>query len=163
MSEGSQRAEIKSCTQLQEEYSVLIRDQMQKRGVSVRKLVNEGVIRRSHRNRFFERIAEGSLPIAEFHAVSARLEIDSIRAAITVQCFSDPASYEDPCCETSALVAIAMATHLPSELAACEGTFETIRDELCNGIAKNTSSAIAKYHRKLEDRRNGGDFDFAYG
>ena len=66
MSEGSQRAEIKSCTQLQEEYSVLTRDQMQKRGVSVRKLVNEGVIRRSHRNRFFERIAEGSLPIAEF-------------------------------------------------------------------------------------------------
>mgnify|MGYP003125671310 FL=1 len=45
MSEGSQRAEIKSCSQLQEEYSVLIRDQMQKRGVSVRKLVNEGVIR----------------------------------------------------------------------------------------------------------------------
>ena len=153
MSEGSQRAEIKSCSQLQEEYSVLIRDQMQKRGVSVRKLVNEGVIRRSHRNRFFERIAEGS----------ARLEIDPIRAAITVQCFSDPASYEDPCCETSALVAIAMATPLPGELAACEGTFETIRDELCNGIAKNTSSAIAKYHRKLEDRRNGGDFDFAYG
>ena len=53
--------------------------------------------------------------------MSARLEIDPIRAAITVQCFSDPASYEDPCCETSALVAIAMATHLPSELAACEG------------------------------------------
>ena len=130
MSEGSQRAEIKSCVQLQEEYSVLIRDQMQKRGVSVRKLVNEGVVRRSHRNRFFERIAEGSLPIAEFHAVSARLEIDPIRAAITVQCFSDPASYEDPCCETSALVAIAMATHPSRQDAASAKDLASLADQL---------------------------------
>ena len=163
MCEGSSRVEVRSCNQLQEDYSILIKDQMAKRGVSVRSLVEDGIIRRSHRNRFFERIAEGTLPLAEFHAVTAHLEIDPIRAAITVQCFAGSGAYEDPCCETSALVAVAMATHLPSELAACEGTFETIRDELCNGIAKNPSTAIAKYHRKLEDRRNGGDFEFAYG
>lgn len=163
MGQDSLGAEVRGCDQLQEEYAVLIRDQMQRRGVSVRKLVEKGIIRRSHRNRFYARIAEGTLPLAEFHAVTTYLEIDPIRAAITVQCFSDGTCYEDPCCETSALVAVAMATHLPGELAACEGTFETIRNELCNGIAKNTSSAIAKYHRKLEERRNGADFEFAYG
>ena len=163
MREGSNTVVVGRCDQLQREYAVLIRRQMEKRGLSVRKLAERGVIRQSHRNRFFDRIAQGTLPLAEFHAVTSHLEIYPIRAAITVQCFTDATSYEDPCCETSAMVAVAMATHLPEELAACEGNFETIRSELCDGIAKNTSSAIAKYHRKLEERRNGADFDFAYG
>ena len=163
MGQNTEIIEPKNCRQLQVEYSVLIKEQMRKQGLSVRQLVEDGVIRSSRRHRFFERIAEGSLTIAEFYAVSERLDIDPIRAAITVHCFTGGADYEDPCCETSALVAVAMAAHLPGELAACEGTFETIRNELCNGIARNTSSAIAKYHRKLEDRRNGDDFDFAYG
>lgn len=152
----------KSSEELQRDYANLIRQQMALQGVSVRQLWAEGVIRNNHRHRFFERLAEGSLPISEYHAVNQRLEIDPIRAAITVQCFVSEQAYDDPCCQTSALVAVAMATHLPAELAACDGEFEALRDELCKGIAQKTSNAIAKHHRMIENRRNGGDFEFAY-
>lgn len=153
MCQGSKPAETKSCTQLQHEYAILIKSQMTKQGVSVRCLVDEGIIKRSHRNRFYDRVAEGSLSYAEINKITERLGIDPVRAAITVQCFAHPESYEDPCCETSAHVATALAVHLTEEMAACEGTFEPLRQSLAHGLAKRATNEIARNHARLETQR----------
>ena len=153
MCQDSQQAEAKSCTQLQQEYAILIKSQMSKQGVSIRCLVDEGIIKRSHRNRFYDRVAEGSLSYAEINKITERLGIDPVRAAITVQCFEHPESYEDPCCETSAHVATALALHLTEEMAACEGTFEPLRQSLAHGLAKRATNEIARNHARLETQR----------
>ncbi len=164
MGYGSHPNERKSYRQLQAEYAVLIRDQMRRQGISVRRLVDEGIIKRSHRNGLYDRIANGSLSTAEFNRINERLDIDPVRAALAVKCFVSPESYEDPCCETSAHVAIALARQLTEEIAACNGTFEPIRETLCRGIAQRTSSAIARHHAALEARREDpSQFDRAFG
>jgi hypothetical protein len=154
METESQAVAKMTCAQRQHEFSVLIKDQMARQRVSVRQLCAEGVIRPYHRNRFFGRIADGSLSQAEFNLVTERLGIDPVRAALTVHCFESGQAYDDPCCETSAAVAKAIAYQLPEELAACDGEFEPIRDALCKGIGKRTSNAIAKYHTAMEARRD---------
>lgn len=157
METGSPPTSKITCVERQREFAILIRDQMERQRVSARQLCAEGLIRQAHRNRFFDRIADGSLSQAEFNLVTERLGIDAVRAALTMHCFESADAYEDPCCETSAEVAKAIATQLPEEIAACEGTFEPIRDSLCKGIGKRTSSAIAKYHNALEAQRLNGD------
>lgn len=154
METGSHAVAKMTCAQRQHEFSVLIKDQMIRKGISARQLCAEGLIRPSHRNGFFARIADGSLSQAEFNLVTERLGIDPVRAALTVHCFESGRAYEDPCCETSAEVAKAIASQLPEELAACEGEFEPIRDALCKGIGKRTSNAIAKYHTGMIARRD---------
>lgn len=164
MGQGSHPNERKSYHQLQAEYAVLIRDQMRRQGISLRRLVEEGVIKRSHRNGLFERIADGSLSTAEFNRINERLAIDPVRAALAVKCFVSPESYDDPCCATSAQVATALALQLTEEMAACDGTFEPIREALCRGLAQRTSSAIMRYHTALEARRaDPTQFDRAFG
>ena len=105
METESQAVAKMTCAQRQHEFSVLIKDQMARQRVSVRQLCAEGVIRPYHRNRFFGRIADGSLSQAEFNLVTERLGIDPVRAALTVHCFESGQAYDDPCCETSAAVA----------------------------------------------------------
>lgn len=164
MGQGSQPTERKSYKKLQAEYAVLIKDQMLRQGISLRRLVDEGLIKRSHRNGLFERIANGSLSTAEFNRISERLAIDPVRAALAVKCFPSSESYEDPCCETSAHVATALAVQLTEEMAACHGTFEPIRESLCKGIAQRTSIAIVRYHTDLEARRDDpSHFDRTFG
>lgn len=143
-------------------YAALIREQMKLRNTSLRKLVDEGVIKKSTRVGFFGKIETGSVTIDEFQRVLVHLEIEPIRAGLVLLCYNSASSYEDPCCETTALVAVALAARLPSELAACDGQFETIRQSLCETIAKKTSTAIAKHHMSLENRHNGGGFEHAY-
>ena len=138
-------------------YAALIKEQMQLRHTSLRKMADEGVLKRSRRAGFFERLEAGSLTIDEFQRVLVHLEIDPIRAGLVLLCYESAS-----CCETTALVAVALAARLPSELAACEGQFETIRQSLCDTIARKTSSAIAKHHMSLESRHNGGGFEHAY-
>ena len=116
MGQGANPNERKSCHKLQAEYADLIRYQMNRQGVSLRKLVDEGIIKSSHRSGLFERIADGSVSTAEFNRINERLGIDPVRAAIAVHCFVSPESYEDPCCETSAQLAIALALQLLSQL-----------------------------------------------
>ena len=153
-----------TCTQLQSEFAVLIRTQMQQQGISVRKLVEDGAIKRSHRNGFFNRIVHGTISTAEFNRVTELLGIDPVRAAITVTCFETADSYDDPCCETSAQVATALAHHLSEEVSACGRDFEPIRESLCAGIAKKTSTAIVKHQSDLEERRHNPElFGHAFG
>lgn len=164
MCRGSQPTERKSYNQLQAEYAVLIKDQMHRQSISVRRLVDEGIIKRSHRHGLFDRIADGSLSTAEFNRIYERLAIDPVRAALAVKCFVNPEAYEDPCCATSAHVATALAVTLTEEIAACDGTFEPIRENLCKGIAKRTSTAIVRYHTALEARRDDPSlFDQTFG
>lgn len=144
-------------------YAELIKEQMRLQNTSLRKLADEGVIKEGKRKKFFDKIEDGNLSIDEFQRVMLYLKIDPIRAGLVLLCYNSASSYEDPCCETTALVAIALAARLPSELAACEGEFATIRQSLCDTIARKTSSAIAKHHMSLESRQNGGGFDHAYG
>lgn len=154
MGQGAQPAERKSCAQLQVEYAILIRDQMRRQGISVRCLVAEGVIRQSHRNGFFRRVEEGSLSYKEVNQIAARLNIDPVRAALTVVCFNDPESYEDPCCETTAELAASMAVELREEMDACDGNFDGLAKGLCKGLAKRTVNEIAKNHARLEAARD---------
>ena len=164
MGQGANPNERKGCHKLQAEYADLIKYQMNRQGVSLRKLVDEGIIKSSHRSGLFERIADGSVSTAEFNRINERLGIDPVRAAIAVHCFVSPESYEDPCCETSAQLAIALALQLSEEIAACDGTFEPIREALCHGIAQRTSSAIARHHTELEARRHDPAlFDRSFG
>lgn len=153
MCQGSQSSREESWAKLQQVYAALIKAQMEKQGVSVRQLVEERKIKASQRNRFYERVAEGSLPCKELNKVLARLDIDQIRAALTVRCFADPDAYEDPCCETTAYVAEAFAAYLPEEMAACEGEFDGLRKSLCEGLAKRAISAIARNHARVEAQR----------
>lgn len=157
MCEGS-RPRKKDCEQLQVEMASLVRSQMQAKGISLRCLVENKVIKSSHRNRFFERVSEGSLSYSEMNKLTAYLEIDPVRAAITVHCFDDPDVYDDPCCQTSADVAVQLAHELTEEIAATEGTFEPLRENLCRGSAKKLASAIARNHVEEERRRNDWDF-----
>ncbi|MEE4208891.1 MAG: hypothetical protein V2I43_06465 [Parvularcula sp.] len=137
---------------------------MARQGVSLRRLVEEGVIKRSHRSGLFERIADGSLSVGEFNRINERLGIDPVRAALAVRCFVGPSAYEDACCATSAQVATALARQLPTEMAACEGVFEPIRESLCRGLAQRTTLAIVRYHVSLEARRDDAShFDRTFG
>lgn len=163
MGTGSPAAAKLTCEQRQQEFAVLIKDQMKRQGVSVRQLHLEGLIRPHHRNDFYARIADGTLSQAEFNQVTDRLGIDPVRAALTVHCFASGGAYDDPCCETSAEVAKAIAAQLPEEIAACEGEFEPIRDALCRGIGKRTSNAIARYHAAVAQRDDAALLDRAFG
>lgn len=162
MSEGTIAGVATSAQSINRMYAALIREQMRLQNTSLRKLTDEGVIKESRRKKFFEKVEDGNLTIDEFQRVLLRLKIDPIRAGLVLLCYESASSYEDPCCETTALVAVALAARLPSELATCEGQFETIRQSLCDTIARKTSSAIAKHHMSLESRHNGGGFEHAY-
>ena len=158
MCEGS-RPHQKDCEQLQIEMASLVRSRMQAKGVSLRCLVDNKIIKSSHRNHFFERLAEGTLSYAEVNKLTAYLDIDPVRAAITVHCFDDPEVYDDPCCETSADVAVHLAHELTEEIAAIEdGNFQPLRDSLCKGSARKLASAIAKNH--VDEQRRQNDFHF---
>ena len=61
MYQGSGSVEEKSCAQVHRENAILIKLQMKKQGVSIRCLVSEGIVKTSHRHRFYERIEEGKL------------------------------------------------------------------------------------------------------
>lgn len=144
-------------------YAVLIREQMRRQGLSVKRLGQEGLIRKNHQNGFYARLEAGKISLEEFQKLNERLQIDPIRAALAMVCFENADSYDDPCCRTSAQVAMAMANHLPEEIAACDGEFEGIREQLCVTIARRTSSAIANHHRLIESKLNGDGFAHAYG
>ena len=163
MGTGSQTAVRLTCEQRQQEFAVLIQDQMRRQGVSIRQLYVEGLIRQNHRNGFYKRIANGSLSQGEFNQVAERLGIVPVRAALTVHCFASGHAYDDPCCETSAEVAKAIAVQLPEEIAACDGEFKPIRDALCRGIGKRTSNAIARYHAAVAQRDDAALLDRAFG
>lgn len=162
MCEGTVAGVATKAQSINQMYAALIREQMRLQNTSLRKLTDEGVIKESRRKRFFEKVEDGNLTIDEFQRVLLRLKIDPIRAGLVLLCYKSASSYEDPCCETTALVAVALAARLPGELAACEGQFETIRQSLCDTIARKTSSAIARHHISLENRHNGGGFEHAY-
>ena len=163
METGSQAVAKLTCEQRQQEFAILIRGQMKRQGVSIRQLYLEGLIRPHHRNDFYVRIADGRLTQAEFNQVTDRLGIDPVRAALTFHCFASALAYDDPCCETSAEVAKAIAVQLPEEIAACEGEFEPIREALCRGIGKRTSNAIARYHKAVAQRDDAALLDRAFG
>ena len=162
MCEGTEDGVASRAHSINQLYAALIKEQMRLQNTSLRKLTDEGVIKESRRKKFFDKVEDGNLTIDEFQRVLLHLKIDPIRAGLVLLCYESASSYEDPCCETTALVAVALAARLPSELAACEGQFETIRQSLCDTIARKTSSAIAKHHMSLESRHNGGGFEHAY-
>ena len=70
-------------------YAALIKEQMQLRHTSLRKMADEGVLKRSRRAGFFERLEAGSLTIDEFQrallqrlaAVRGRLSLCADQAA----------------------------------------------------------------------------------
>lgn len=148
---------------LHQRYAVIIREQMSKQGLSVYALANEGVIPKHRRNDFFPRLREGKLSMGEFQRVLLRLNIDPVRAALSLLCDEVSGSYEDPCCETISLVATSLAKHLPGEMATCEGEFSSLRAGLCESIAQRTSATIARHHAQMERRQNGDGFEHAYG
>lgn len=144
-------------------YAVIIRDEMKQQGVKVTTLVTEGVIKSHRKNHFFERLEAGQLPVSEFQRLLIRLSIDPVRVGLAMLCFKNASSYQDPCCETTALVAVSMASHLSAEIAACDGEFAPIRSSLCDHIAKRNACAIAEHHRLMEKRHNGEGFKHAFG
>ncbi len=163
MSEGSKDDLKGAARRVNKIYAAMIRSQMRKRGASVRTLAQEGVIKNHRRAGFFEKIEGGNLPLDEFQRILIRLEVDPVRAGIVLLCQQNASFYEDPCCETTALLARSLAVHLPSELADCEGEFEPIRESLGDSIAKRNASAIANHHRQIEQRRNGYGFEHPLG
>lgn len=163
MYQGSQTVEGNSCAQVHRANAMLIKLQMKKQGVSVRCLVSEGIVKSSHRHRFYERIEQGKLEFDEVVQLRHRLNIDPVRAEIAIHCFDSPESYEDPCCETTAHVATALATQLYEVMAACEGEFEPLREGLCQGLAKRATTAIAENHKRIEAQREAiGDTERAF-
>lgn len=159
MYHGSDGMVQEECDQPQNGLAELLRMQMQSQGVSVRCLVAEGLIRKSQRNHFFRRVADGSLYHSEINAVMNRLSIDPIRAAIAINCFRNPETYEDPCLATTAELATSLAVELTEELAACAGNFQPLRKAHCKGLAKRTAAEIAQNHARMEQSLD----DFAYG
>lgn len=144
-------------------YAAIIVSEMQRQGVTTKSLIAEKVIKSHRKCHLKERIESGELTMDEFQRLFVRLKIDPIRAGLTMVCFEDAIKYQDPCCETTAKVAAAMAAHLSSELAACEGEFSTIRKGLCDNIGKKNAEAIAEHHRSIEKRHNGEGFQHAFG
>jgi hypothetical protein len=164
MYQGSGSVEEKSCAQVHRENAILIKLQMKKQGVSIRCLVSEGIVKSSHRHRFYERIEKGKLEFDEIVKLRQRLKIDPVRAEIAMRCFDSPESYEDPCCETTAHVATALAVQLFEVMAACDGEFEPLKKGLCQGLAKRATTAIAENHARIEAQREAiGDADRAFG
>lgn len=164
MCKGLPQVEDKSCAQVHRENALLIKLQMEKQGVSIRCLVNEGIVKSSHRHRFFQRIEEGTLEFHEIVKIRQRLRIDAVRAEIAMRCFDSVESYEDPCCETTADLAASLARQLSEEMAACDGSFEGLKKGHCKGLAKRTANEIKKNHTRLEAERDAiTDIDRAYG
>lgn len=159
MSERSEDAMEQAARDANKLYAAMIKLQMDKQGASARNLAKKGVIKSHRRARFIEKLGAGDVTLAEFQKVLIHLDVDPIRAGIVLQSQQAASFYEDPCCQTTALVASKLAVHLPSELAACEGRFEPLRHSLGDSIAKRYASAIARHHKQIERRRNGDDFD----
>ena len=136
------------------QFSHLVREQMAKERITIKSLVDEGVIKPSHRKGFFERIATGRLPMAEFLDVLEFTGINRIRAELAIYCFNDYREYFDASSQTAASIASYTIVSLKEEIADCDGVFEPIRDNLCENIARTNSKAIAKHHAAIEEYRN---------
>jgi len=137
----------------QADYARLIRSVMRKRGVSVTRLYELGVIRKCTARGFDDRIKSGDITTGEFTALLLHLEIEPLRATLALSCLDDPDSYFDPTCRTVSELAIETVVMLHEQIAACEGDFEPIRKSLCQALAQRLSGMIVDHHKRIEEAR----------
>lgn len=143
------------CEKRNAAFAELIEAVMDQKGISVRRLVQEGVIAKGHRVGFAKRLRNGTITFAEFQGLVAYLEIDQVRAALVVNCLHSSTAYFEPTCVTSADLASELCVQMSTEMAACEGSFEPLRKSLCKSIAAKTTSDIARHHVSLNSYRDG--------
>jgi len=135
------------------DYAALIRAVMAKRGVSVTRLYEEGVIRKCTARAFDGRLASGEISAKEFSDLFAYLDINPLRATLALTCLENAEGYFDPTCKTIAELAVEAVVTLHEEIAACEGDFEPIRLSLCKALAQRVSGMIVDHHKRIEEAR----------
>lgn len=144
----------KSASQrLQREYAELVRTVMHERSISVRKLYDNGIIRKCTARAFDDRLRGGEISTGEFNALLQYLGVDRMRATLALIGLHDPNAYFDPTCKTASYLAVETAITLHEQIAACEGDFEPIRLSLCRSLAERMSGLIVEHHKRIEEAR----------
>ncbi|GGD82230.1 hypothetical protein [Croceicoccus mobilis] len=140
-------AKIKA-SERQAAYASLIVHVMNDKGVTKAELFRQGVIRKCTRQDFTNRLFAGDISAAELHSILEYLEIDPIRADLAISCFADPQGYHDDSCKVVSRFTKETVLNLKAAIAACDGDFEPLRDELCVALARKTSRQIIAQHRR---------------
>lgn len=135
------------------DYALLVRTIMAKRGVSVTRLYEEGVIRKCTARAFDDRLANGEISTKEFGVLFDYLDIDPLRATLALTCLDTPEGYFDPTCETIAQLAAETVTTLHEQLSCCQGDFEPIRRSLCRSLAERVTQMIVQHHNRIEEAK----------
>lgn len=153
MNLGSLAAQTCEPDRAKQDYAGLVRAVMDKRGVSVRRLHELGIIRKCTARAFDERLSSGDISNGEFEALFEHLQIDPLRATLALSCLDDPEAYFDPTCRTVAELARYTVETLHEQVASCEGDFEPVRRSLCQSLAKRMSGMIVEHHNRIEEAR----------
>lgn len=137
---------------LTEGLCAIIAAEINRQGLSTRRLCEIGVIRR--RQGFLARLHAALLVASEIEALVRHLEIDTVRAAIAVEVFADPDSYFDMLCLNLANVCRALEGAVRRHGDALDCAFEPMRPALCAAVADRLCQALATHHARIEEARS---------
>lgn len=150
MDSEQKEAIARSCSGKMNEFARIIELRMADRGVSVRKLVESGVIKESTRKRFFSRLKNGQLSLGEFLAIMSFLGVDLHQATLALKCKGGSAMYFHSTCKTTADLANATLQRLHESHLDGASEFEPIRESLCQSVATRTARALIDHQKRVE-------------
>ncbi|MEO0031268.1 MAG: hypothetical protein RIS94_1026 [Pseudomonadota bacterium] len=139
-------------TALGEGLCAIIAAEIERQGLSTRRLFEMGAIRR--RQGFRERLAAALLFPTEIEALVDYLEIDTMRAAIAVDVFGDPDCYFEVLCLNLANVCRALESAVRRQGDALDCAFEPMRPALCAAVADRICQALILHHARVEEARS---------
>ena len=137
---------------LTEGLCAVIAAEISRQGLSTRRLVEAGVIRR--RQGFLARLAAALLVSSEIEALVRHLQIDTVRVAIAVEVFGDPHFYFDVLCLNLANVCRALEGAVRRHGDALDCAFEPMRPALCAAVADRICQALVIHHARIEEARS---------
>lgn len=137
---------------LSEGLCAIIAAELQRQGLSTRRLFETGAIRR--RQGFQARLDAALLASAEIEALVRHLQIDTVRVAIAVEVLGDPDSYFDVLCLNLANVCRALESAVRRHEDTLDCAFEPMRPALCAAVADRICQALAIHHARIEEARS---------
>jgi hypothetical protein len=127
---------------------------MEKRNVTVHDLRKAKVIRSCTARRFDERLTQGTISAAEFNALLEFLQIDQLQCSLVLSCFRDPEVYFDTASATVASYARDLLVILCEQIAACDGSFEPLKQSLRRSAAEKAATLFVEHHKRVEQARS---------
>lgn len=137
------------------DYAALIRAAMRHKGINKTALWKAKTIRKCTWASFEERLDSGEILLWELKAMCLYLEIENIRASLTLRCADSADDYFEPTYEAAAEIARLTMTNLAEQMIASEGNFSPIRVSICNNIARMQVSGILEHNNRVNAAQDG--------